>query len=405
MARKKRPARRARVSADHLKDVSGKVTPASEADKYFASVSSRIYKPEELRVYVEKLISYERPTWTPDEFFGYTGIESAGELIYNSAFIRAAARLGFVFFIGSDGRVYRHTVAGGGGGDTTPAPAVVAQQAGEIDEDYFVKPLWYDDLATFVEAGSPTLLIGPPGVGKTEACERIFAERDQRLHIISCNPSMTSDDLEGRIELRNEEGATVTSFEPGTMTVASKDGHGVLLDEADAIPATAAFGVFRLLAGKDMRILRMGSDGLIPRHDNFRIVGTQNTEGRGDDRGLHHGRAYQDEAFLDRWENVIRVDYPLKTVEVDILVKKTGVSADDADRIVQAAVLLRKALNEDAIMFCCSMRRTLAVARNLVRGHAPEKSWHFAVVNRATREDAKGIVEILNRVYGGKFGR
>ena len=32
-----------------------------------------------------------------------------------------------------------------------------------------------------------------------------------------------------------------------------------------------------------------GYDGEIPLHSDFRVIGTQNTEGRGDDQGLYHG--------------------------------------------------------------------------------------------------------------------
>jgi len=54
-------------------------------------------------------------------------------------------------------------------------------------------------------------------------------------------------------------------------------------------------------------------------------------------------------------------------------------------------------------MFTCTLRRTLAVARNLARGHTPRRAWEFAVLNRAIPEDAAKMPETLNRIYGTKW--
>lgn len=386
----------------------------TQSDEFVARISSNIIDPGLITRAVQRL-SEGKGSWGGEEFSAAVESNSAVDVLFNSSFIRAAARAGFVFYLGPDRRVYRQTVARKDEPRTVAPPLAAetihtttesvqpAEAAPQPDADYFVEPEWYSSLQGFVEEGSPTLLIGPPGTGKTVACERVFAERRQILHIVSCKQSMTADDLEGRIELRSDNGASVTRFEPSEVALASEHGHGVLLDEADAIPAHASFGVFRLLDGKDMRILRMGADGRVPRHKEFRIVGTQNTEGRGDEKGIHHGRSYQDEAFLDRWENVIRVGYLPKADEINVLVKRTGVSPADAEMIVESASLLRKAADEDAIMFCCTMRRTISVARNVVCGLSPVDAWSFSALNRATKADVREIREILGRVYGSAW--
>ena len=371
----------------------------SPSDEVIAGICSTVHDPNHIHEIVGDLVHDSKTSWEPDEFAELTRFDPIIELIYHSAFIRSAARRGYVFYIGSDKRVYQHTATRHG---RIVEPSQIDLEDGD---DTFFAPEWYDDLKKFVEDGASVLLIGPPGSGKTLACERLFEDRDQTLQVVSCTPSMTADDLEGRVELRNEGGATVTQFEPAILATASRFGHAVLLDEADAIPASASFGLFRLLDGRDMRIQRMGSDGVVPRHDQFRVVGTQNTEGRGDDRGLHHGRSYQDEAWLDRWDNVIRVDYFPKEVEAQIVAKRSGLPVSDAARIVDGADLLRRALQQDKIMLCCTMRRTIAVAKNIARGYSEFSSWNYAVINRATREDRGDIVDILGRVYGGSWDK
>jgi len=322
----------------------------------------------------------------------------AGEaMLVHPAFVRAAARRGFAFYAGPSGRVRRFSLASDG-----QAP-VAAPKAASVEGAFYLKPAWFDDLADFVERGETVLLIGPAGAGKSESVERLFAERGQQLRIVPCHQRMTANDLEGGIDLVVEDGHQVTRFTPADPATASTEGHGLLLDEADAAPAEAMYAVYRLIDGKPMHILRKGLDAVIPRDDAFRVVGTQNTEGRGDDRGLHHGRSYQDEAFLDRWQNTIRVDYPKKADEVLILRKRCGISGVQAERIVDAASSFRNALKHDEIQLVCSLRRTLSVAGNIAAGRSPAASWGFAVLNRATREDADKLPETLHRIYGDKW--
>lgn len=364
-------------------------------DEVMSDVSARVYEPAVIDRIVDGIIADGRAAWTAEDFAIMCDTSTVVELIYNSAFVRGAARRGCVFYIGPDACVHRQALNDPG------AQPRHQQSAGTAD---FYEPEWFPALKMFVDAGSSVLLIGPPGSGKTMACEQLFAQRDQTLRVVSCTPSMTADDLEGRVELRNDNGVATTRFEPSALANASQLGQAILLDEADAIPAKATFGLFRLLDGRDMRIQRMGDAGIIPRHDDFRIVGTQNTEGRGDDKGLHHGRSYQDEAWLDRWDNTIRVDYFPEEVEQGILENASGASPNDASKIVSGAALLRRALSEDKIMVCCSIRRTIAIAKNIAAGLTPFAAWNYGLLNRATREDSSLIAEqILTRVYGNKW--
>lgn len=232
--------------------------------------------------------------------------------------------------------------------------------------------------------------------GKSESVERLFRKRSQVLQIISCTPAMSADDFEGKIDIKDGD----TVFTPSPCAIAVREGHGLLLDEVDAAPAEACYSLYRVLSGKDMRIARQGYEGVTPLHRSFRAVGTQNTEGRGDDRGIHHGRSYQDEAFLDRWPAYIRVDYPAFETEVLILTKRTGVPKKQAEKIVKAATELRRAFSTDRVMFVMTMRRTLAVASSIAAGFTPEDAWRFAVQNRATPEDCQTIEDFVNRVYG-----
>lgn len=328
------------------------------------------------------------------------GVNGLGVLL-NPVFVEAAASRGRVFFLHNDGLVHCAVI----GERSSPLPRPPVHDTATAEPDFYLQPSWFAELSAFIERKTPVLLIGPAGSGKSEAVERAFAAREQHLQIVSCTPRTTANDLEGDVDLVIDEETQqqVTRFTPAAPAVASEQGHGLLIDEADAAPPQAMYGLYRLIDGKSMHITRKGHEGVVTLHPEFRVVGTQNTEGRGDDLGLYHGRSYQDEAFLDRWENVIRVDYPTPDDEVMILRKRTGISGSAAEKLVKSAAALRVALGREDIMFTCSLRRTLAVSRNLASGLRPEAAWTFAVVNRAMPRDGVRIREILNRIYGSEI--
>lgn len=332
--------------------------------------------------------------------------DSVSEVLLHPSFVQHTIQhYDCAYLLEGDGTIRRILVEPSKEAESAPRATVTEIVDGKeaADPDFYLKPDWYDTLATLIERGSTVLLIGPAGSGKTQAVEQIFKERDQRLEIVSCTPRTTANDLEGATDLIYEEGQQITRFTLASPALASERGYGLLLDEADAAPSEAMYSMYRLLDGKPMHIVRKGYDGEISLHPNFRVIGTQNTEGRGDDRGLYHGRSYQDEAFLDRWNAVIRVDYPSKEHEILILRKRTAISGAKAEMIVDVATALRNSQQADEIMFTCTMRRTLAVAENIADGFSPADAWALAAVNRATTEDRAKIPEILNRVYGSKL--
>lgn len=341
------------------------------------------------------LIDQDRDKFTVDEIAAGTDSEHVVGHVYHPAFIRAAARRGSSFYIDSKGNIRRQRIKG-----------VIKEYLeplvdGEADPNFYLTPKWIEPLEKFIEQGQNVLMIGPAGCGKTTAAEQIFKRREQELLVVSCTASMCADDFEGTIELINGE----TIFSPAAPAIASEKGYGLLLDEMDAAPPESCYSLYRLLAGSDMHIIRKGMNSRIPRHEDLRILGTQNTEGRGDPMGLHHGRAFQDEAMLDRWGSTLRIEYPSVSDEKLILRRRTALPEEHCARIADAAALLRKATNSSKLMFCMTMRRSYIVALNIASGYSPLAAWEYAVLNRVTAEDRRAALEILQRVYANKFNK
>lgn len=389
--------RKSRTAKDLLEQISvgsdgaaGLVTtPFGALNDLVRKNADTVLDPDHCDEQIERLLKTGKATFPSDQALELLSVADLSALAVHPYFVRAAARRGVAFYVDASGTLNKSTF--------TKAPDVVdVELDGDVDTGFYVEPDWFAHLSSFVGRGLPVLLIGPPGAGKTEAVERLFAKRDQSLQIISCTPSMSADDFEGTIELRGGE----TEFVHSACAEAVEKGYGLLLDEVDAAPAEACYSLYRALDGKDMRIARKGYEGVIIPHKRFRAVGTQNTEGRGDDRGIHHGRAFQDEAFLDRWANFIRVDYLPQETELLVICKRTGLAEKKAKMVLKTATELRRAFANDQIMLCMTMRRTLAVASNIAAGMTPEDAWRYAVQNRATGSDPQDIEDLVNRIYG-----
>ena len=391
MSRKARTAKNMleQISADSEGLAGLTMSPFGALNDLVRKNANTVLDPGHCDEIVAALLNTGKATLSAERATELASVADLAGMAVHPYFIRAAARRGVAFYVGADGTLNRQTFS--------RAPSIEPIELdGEIDTSFYVEPEWFPSLLTFIERRLPVLLIGPPGTGKTEAVERLFSKRDQQLQIISCTPSMSADDFEGTIELRNGN----TEFVQSACAEAVEKGYGLLLDEVDAAPAEACYSLYRALDGKDMRIARKGFEGVIVPHKNFRVVGTQNTEGRGDDRGIHHGRAFQDEAFLDRWANFIRADYLPSDTEALVLCKRTGIPKKKADTVIKVATELRRAFSNDQIMLCMTMRRTLAVASNIAAGMTPEDAWRFAVQNRATGSDPQDIEDLVNRIYG-----
>lgn len=348
---------------------------------------------------INSAISSTNTSMSLEELVGHTSCDNAVGLLVHPKTVRHAARNGLSFYLGADSRVHWTKIEGSSGAAVAPVEPEPIIDLTTVDPNFYLEPAWAKQLSRFLDRDMSVLLIGPAGCGKSEGAERAFAHRKQKSLVVSCSPSMDSDDMEGKVDL--VDGDTV--FTPAAPVIASEKGYGLILDEVDAAPAEACYSLYRLLDHRQMSVVRKGHESEIERHADIRIVGTQNTEGRGDSAGLFHGRAYQDEAFLDRWDNVIRVGYPSQVEEITILRKRTGCPEVEAKKVVQAADLIRKASDEGHVLFTMSLRRTQAVCGNIVHGSELEDSWRWGVLNRCTSEDREKLVEILKRVYGSKI--
>ena len=255
------------------------------------------------------------------------------------------------------------------------------------------------DFLTLLMLDKRVSLVGPPSAGKTSLPMQIAALAHWPVTRFNGNRDITVQDFVGNYEAH--DGSTV--WVDGPLVRAMKDGHLLLIDEYDHMPAECSSILHSVLEPKGKLVITGNGGEVVSPHDNFRIVGTSNTGGFGDESGLHRNAQVQDAALLSRWDAVIRVGWMKPEHEEAILCNISGIDAAEAKLIVKVATDSRRATENTTIMYPITLRQTIgwaamAVFLDTATGFA------LSVLNKVPKQDAPAIAEIAQRHFGNKFG-
>jgi cobaltochelatase CobS len=268
-----------------------------------------------------------------------------------------------------------------------------------MKNDYF----WEDPKSAYIEnilendLGS-IFLTGPTGCGKSELLRRICDRHGGYLQKNLRGEDSISDFV-GQRESKDGE----TFFNDGVLPLAMKEGKNLILDEVDACPPDILFTLQPVLNGNELVVTKNAGEIVKP-SEGFHLLATGNTKGRGDETGLYKGTRIQNEAFLDRWDYVIEMDYPPEFFETNILEKKTGIEFDLANRIVISANNVRDAFKNGEIMTTISVRRLVKFAESIPLFGLSE-AFKKTILNRMSSRDKDTVHEIFQRVIGGDISK
>jgi len=271
-----------------------------------------------------------------------------------------------------------------------------------VEMDYYIYPENTDKVTKLIEEGFNVLLIGPAGAGKTELLERIVVKKLGRKNLpFNMTEETTVDDFIGQISLREKGGAMETVFSDGPLTQAMREGLVLQIDELDVAEQGILFVLQRVLEGKDLIVSKNHGERVKPA-PGFAVVATSNTAGRGDQADVYRSRQILDEAFLDRWQGVFRINYLSQSDEIKVLRRRTGIGAAQAKTLTKIATAARASFGQE-ILTTFSLRKSIAVAKLLSFGWSMADSFKIGVLNKCTDEDASALAEIYQRISKDKI--
>ena len=179
------------------------------------------------------------------------------------------------------------------------------------------------------------MLIGSHGCGKTEMAKEFAARTGRHFFHTNCALYREPRDFYGYKGANN--GSTYWRKSDFVQAI-ERPNTVILLDEFNRCSPMVANSLFNLL--DDNRCAVFDEIGEVKVGAGNVIFGTIN-------RGVQYtGTMISDAAVMDRFGNTIEVNYLPDNLEIDVLVKRTGIKKEDAKMLVQLGNTIRTKAGE-----------------------------------------------------------
>lgn len=234
-----------------------------------------------------------------------------------------------------------------------------------------------------------TMMIGPTGTGKTElvmlACEKLGIP----CHVYDMGSMY--DPVAGLLGVHRLQEGGVSTFDYAKFTKDISEPGVVLLDELSRAPVTTNNILFPCLdSRRTLPVEIAGGDDLraIKVHDECTFIATANVGAE------YTGTMSMDRALVGRFFP-LELDYMPKDKEIDVMVKRCGVTKASADLIVSVANIIRNLYKKQELSASLSTRETLMAGELIADGWSPIRAMElvFLPLFEGTRsEGERGIV-------------
>ena len=179
------------------------------------------------------------------------------------------------------------------------------------------------------------MLIGAHGCGKTELAKEFAARNKRKFFHTNCAMYREPRDFYG---FKGAKSGSTYWRKSDFIQAVEQDNSVILLDEFNRCSPMVANSLFNLL--DDTRSAIFDEIGEVKVGKGVVIFGTIN-------RGTQYtGTMISDAAVMDRFGNTVEVNYLPDHLEIDVLVKRTGVSKEDAKLLVQLGNTIRAKAGE-----------------------------------------------------------
>mgnify|MGYP001468713153 CR=1 FL=1 len=272
-----------------------------------------------------------------------------------------------------------------------------------IDKNYVFDEVTSTSILVGFKHNKKVLVQGLHGTGKSSHIEQIAARLNWPCLRINLDGHISRFDLLGKDSIVLKDNKQVTTFKEGLLPWAIQNPVALVLDEYDAGRPDVMFVIQRILEA-DGKLTLLDQNKVITPHPFFRIFGTCNTLGSGDNSGLYSGTQNLNQGQLDRWNifttlNSIKPEIEKKIIEGKLEKNKTKVSRL-LPSMIKLANLVREAFSNSDLSVTMSPRTSILWAENYIIFGDLEHAFKLTFLNKCDFNDKKIIKELYQRCFG-----
>ncbi len=281
----------------------------------------------------------------------------------------------------------------------------LAEHIPEVDPAYVFDPEATLSLLAGFEHNRRVMLQGAHGTGKSTHVEQVAARLGWPLLRINLDGHLSRSDLVGRDAIVLRDGQQVTEFQEGLLPWALQRPVALLFDEFDAGRPDVMFVIQRVLE-RDGKFTLLDQNRVISPHQRFRLFATTNTVGLGDLTGMYRGSNVLNQAQIDRWNIVAKLDYLDADVEQTVVRGQVPSieSQPGADELlagmVNVASMTRTGFAAGDLSTVMSPRTVISWAENIVTFGDVEMAFRLSFLNKCDSAEQDIALEYFQRAFG-----
>jgi cobaltochelatase CobS len=243
------------------------------------------------------------------------------------------------------------------------------------------------------------LLQGLHGTGKSTHVEQVAARLNWPCMRLNLDGHVSRLDLIGKDGIVVRDGVQVTEFQEGILPWALRRPIALIFDEYDAGRPDVMFVIQRVLE-RDGKLTLLDQNQVIEPHPYFRLFATANTVGLGNLNGLYHGAQVLNQAQLDRWNIVARLDYLAPEAEAQIVSGQVpDAGPGEVARMVALANLTRQGFAAGDLSTLMSPRTVIAWAENVLIFGDTARAFRLSFLNKCDDSERPLVAEYYQRCF------
>lgn len=272
-----------------------------------------------------------------------------------------------------------------------------------IDENYIFDEETTTSILVGFKFNKKVLIQGLHGTGKSSHIEQVASRLNWPCLRINLDGHISRFDLLGKDSIVLKDNKQVTTFKEGLLPWAIQNPVALVLDEYDAGRPDVMFVIQRILEAEG-KLTLLDQNKVITPHPYFRIFGTCNTLGLGDNTGLYSGTQNLNQGQLDRWNIFSTLNFIEPNVEKKIIEGKIGKNksklTNKLPNMIRLANLIRQAFSSSDLSVTMSPRTCILWAENFIIFGDLEKAFKLTFLNKCESNDKKIIIELYQRCFG-----